>query len=125
MKANIRLLKISRPSESVILESKFHSIIVEGENEFFKQSYLTLKRGTLFLFLVIYACLAVGINSKRYLADCFFFKEAKFPVPRSLLKGFKAWFLIKFFSGTTSYSACCCKCYIILNCFELFMKRII
>ena len=46
----------------------------------------------MFLFLVVYASLAVGINSKRYLGDCFFYfeKETKFPVPPSLLKGFKA-----------------------------------
>ena len=51
----VRFLKITqkRPSKFLILESKFHSIIVEGKKWFFKQSYLTLKRGILFLFLVI------------------------------------------------------------------------
>ena len=32
---------------------------------------LTLKRGTLFLCFVMYACLESGINSKRYLGDWF------------------------------------------------------
>ena len=44
----------------------FHSNTAEGKK---KLSSLTLNRGTLFLCLVIYACLAVGINSERYLGD--------------------------------------------------------
>ena len=54
-------------SEFLILGSKlFHPIIVEGKTEFLKSSCLTLKRGTLFLCLVIYVGLAVDINSQRY-----------------------------------------------------------
>ena len=110
-----------------LLESKlFHSIKVEGKKEFLKQSRLTLKRGILFLCLVIDASLAFGTDSKGYLVVSYYFEEeTKFSVPLPLLKGSKAWFLVKFFSGTTSYNTCYCKCCIILNRFELFMKRII
>ena len=128
MKANICLLKIASLSEFLILESKlFYSIIAERKKEFLKYSCLTLKRGILFSCLVIYAGLAVGINPKRYLGDFFYHveKETKFPIPSLLLKGFKAQYLIKCFSETTSYSVCYCKCCTILNRFELFMKRII
>ena len=107
LKANICFLKIARLSEFLILESKlFHSVIVEGKKEFLKYSCLTLERGMLFLCHVIHASLAVGINSKRYLGD---------------------WFLIilkKRQSFLYSYSACYCKCCIVSNRFELFMKKI-
>ena len=47
----------------LMLESKlFHSTIVEGKKEFLKLSCVTLKREILFLRLVIYDCLVVGIN---------------------------------------------------------------
>ena len=70
MKANMRFLKSARLSEFLILESKlFHSIIVEGKKDLLKQSCLTLKRGILFICLVIYARLAVGVNSKRHMGD--------------------------------------------------------
>ena len=42
------------------------------EERIFKIVMLTLKREILFLFLVIYTCLALGINSKMYLGDRFF-----------------------------------------------------
>ena len=83
MRANMRLLKSSKLSEFVTLGSKlFLCIIVEGKKEILKQSCLTLKRGILFLCLVTYACLAVGISSKRYLEDWFFIilkKRQSFP----------------------------------------------
>ena len=67
MKAN---MKIARLSEFLILESKlFHSIIVEGKKEFM---FNTEEEYCFYFLSVIYASLAVGINSKRYLGDWFF-----------------------------------------------------
>ena len=66
-------LKRVKLSEFLILLARlFHSITVNGKNEFLKKVCLTLNRGMLsILFLVLYAVLAVGILSKRYLRDSF------------------------------------------------------
>ena len=66
-------LKRVKLSEFLILLARlFHSITVNGKNEFLKKVCLTLNRGMLsILFLVLYAVLAVGIWSKRYLRDSF------------------------------------------------------
>ena len=89
MKDKMRFLKSARLSKIFILEPKlFHSIIAEGKKEILNKSCLTLKRGILFLCLAISACLAIGINSKRYLEDWFFIileKITKYHVPPMLL----------------------------------------
>ena len=73
MKANMRFWKSAKLSEFLILESNlFYPISVEEKKEFLKYSCLTLKRGTLLLCLVVYACLTVGINSKSYLGEWLF-----------------------------------------------------
>ena len=66
-------LKRVKLSEFLILLARlFHSITVNGKNEFLKKVCLTLNRGMLsILFLVLYAVLAVGMLSKRYLRDSF------------------------------------------------------
>ena len=72
----MHFLKSTSLSEFLILESKlFHSIVVQGKKEYLKLSFLTLKRGILFLCLVIYGCLVVFTNSKRYLTRLGFYKD--------------------------------------------------
>ena len=73
MNCKMLFLKRTRLSELLILLSRlFHSITVDGKNEFLKKLCLTLNLGMLsILFLVLYAVLVVGILSKRYLGDWF------------------------------------------------------
>ena len=71
MNCKMLFLKRARLSELLILLSRlFHSIAVDGKNEFLKTLCLTLNLGMLpILFLVQYAVLVVGVLSKRYLGD--------------------------------------------------------
>ena len=85
-----------------------HSIIVVRKIEHLKQWCLTLKWKILLFCLAIYTCLVADIKSKSLLGDWFFYyfeKGTMFPVPMS-------------------YNVCCGKCFIMLNGFEPFMKRI-
>ena len=69
MNCKMLFLKRAKLSELLILLSRlFHSITVEGKNEFLKKVCLTLNRGMLpILFLVLYDVLVVEILSSRYL----------------------------------------------------------
>ena len=71
MNCKMLFLKRVRLSELLILLSRlFHSITMDGKNEFLKKVCLTLNLGMLsILFLVLYAVLMVAILSKRYLGD--------------------------------------------------------
>ena len=73
MNCKMLFLKRARLFELLTLLSRlFHSIAVDGKNEFLKELCLTLNLGMLpILFLVLYADLVVGILSKRYLEDWF------------------------------------------------------
>ena len=73
MNCKILFLKRTKLSELLILLSRlFHSITVDGKNEFLKKVCLTLNLGILsILFLVLYVVLVVGILSNRYLGDSF------------------------------------------------------
>ena len=88
MNCKILFLKRAKLSELLILLSRlFHSITVDGKNQFLKKVCLTLNRGMLsILFLVLYAVLVVGISSNRYLGDWFLVTLiTKFPKPPLLL----------------------------------------
>ena len=71
MNYKMLFIKRARLSEFLILLPRlFHSITVDGRNEFLKEVCLTLSLGMLsILFLVVYAVLVVGILPKRYLGD--------------------------------------------------------
>ena len=90
MNCKMLFLKKAKFLELLVLFSRlFHSIRVDGKNEFLKKVCLTLNRGVLsILFLVLYAVLVMGIFLNRYLGDWFLvnFKEkAKFSKPPPLL----------------------------------------
>ena len=73
MNCKMLFLKRGRLSELLILLSRlFHSITVDGKNEFLKKVCLTSNLRILpILFLVLYAVLVVGILLKRYLGNWF------------------------------------------------------
>ena len=50
--------------------SLFHSIMTDGKKVFLKKLCLTLKWGILFVFLVEYGLINLGIIWKRYFGDC-------------------------------------------------------
>ena len=71
MNCTMVFLRRAKLSEVLILSPwLFHSITVDGKNEFLKKVCLTLNLGMLpILFLVLYAILVVGMLSKRYLGE--------------------------------------------------------
>ena len=97
----MRFWKSARLLEFLILESKLlKSIAVEGKKKNLKQSAsLTLKRGTLFLCLVLCACLAVGIISKSYLRDIafYYFEKEKVSCTTVVAVGIQSLVLDNFF----------------------------
>ena len=73
MNCTMVFLRTAKLSEVLILSPwLFHSITVDGKNEFLKKVCLTFNLRILsILFLVLYAVLVVWILSKRYLGDWF------------------------------------------------------
>ena len=66
MNFNIFFLKIEKLSEFLILFSRlFLSVTMYGKYEFLKKVCLTLNRGILSMFLVLYVLLTVGILLTR------------------------------------------------------------
>ena len=64
----LKRAKLSELLTEILLSRLFHSITVDGKNEFLKKVCLTLNRGMLsILFFVLDAVLVVGILSNRYL----------------------------------------------------------
>ena len=66
MNFNIFFLKIEKLSEFLILFSRlFHSVTMYGKYEFLRKVCLTLNRGILSMFLVLYVLLTLGILLTR------------------------------------------------------------
>ena len=73
---NLRMLVLKSDKLSAFLRpesSLFHSMIVDGKNEFLKKLWFALRRGMFSAFLVGYNVGLTGIKLKRY-RGCSFFK---------------------------------------------------
>ena len=66
---NLRMLVLKSDRLSAFLRpgsSSFHSIVVDGKNEFLKKLWFALRRGMFSAFLVGYNVGLTGIKLKRY-----------------------------------------------------------
>ena len=66
---NLRMLVLKSDRLSAFLRpgsSSFHSIVVDGKNEFLKKLWFALRRGIFSAFLVGYNVGLTGIKLKRY-----------------------------------------------------------
>ena len=66
---NLRMLVLKYDKLSAFLRpgsNLFHSMIVDGKNEFLKKLWFVLRRGMFSTFLVGYNISLIGINLKRY-----------------------------------------------------------
>ena len=66
---NLRILVLKSDRLSAFLRpgsSSFHSMIVDGKNEFLKKLWFALRRGMFSAFLVGYNVGLTGIKLKRY-----------------------------------------------------------
>ena len=66
---NLRMLVLKSDKLSAFLRprfSSFHSMIVDGKNEFLKKLWFALRRGMFSAFLVGYNVGLTGIKLKRY-----------------------------------------------------------
>ena len=100
----------------IFLSILFHSVTVEGKNEFLKKSCLILKEGTFSTYLLKYDLLDTWIILGRYVGDCLLsYKNDKVFDTIVFFRDILALTLGKVFFGSSSYSLCYCKCWIILN----------
>ena len=66
---NVRMLVLKSNKLSAFLRPRsnlFHSMIVDGKNEFLQKLWFVLRRGTFSAFLVGYNVGLTGIKLKRY-----------------------------------------------------------